>query len=112
MDTANEKSIIFKFDNIQVDSPIYLELIEHHMLNETDPTALRLTIINASKLGKAIVLRTLRLPWLFDPANGEPGYYCILLEGDSVTLQTAFNTKTGKKTWTKDVYLELFQEQA
>lgn len=110
MDNANEKSILFIFDNIHVDSHINLEFVDHQFLNVNDPTALRITIINASKLGKAIVLRTLRLPWLIDPANGESNYYCMLSAGESVTLQTAFNTQTGMKAWTKDVSLSLFQE--
>ena len=111
MDNANEKSILFIFDNIHVDDYINLDFVDHQTLNEADQTALRITIINASKLGKAIYLRNIGLPWLFDPAYGEPNYYVMLQAGESVTLQTVFNTVTGKKAWTKDVQLSLFQER-
>lgn len=112
LEASNEKTILFKFDNIQTGAVIDFDLVEHAMLNDLEPTPLRITLVNASKLNKEIRLRDVVLPWLFDGAFGEPGYSYHLRAGESVTLQTAFNSVTGRKSWTKDVSLVMRQEQA
>jgi hypothetical protein len=81
-------------------SNLHIDLDESQpWLDENDPTMLRLTIVNNSQEGQMIILRYMVLSWLIDLANGEPDHKYLIHPGEAITLQTAINDITNKKSW-------------